>query len=84
LFLFARHFGDPTLTGGLPWGLHDEGQQGMAGIVEGSEAPKEPEVSVAHQEAPEELEVRAAQHEGPEAQHEAGDQPPLTYRLDQF
>jgi hypothetical protein len=45
---------------------------------------KEPLVSAAHQEAPEESEVRASQHEAPEAQHEAGDQPPITYMLDQF
>jgi hypothetical protein len=42
---------------------------------------------VTQQEAPEELEVRAAQQEAPEEpniEDKAGDQPPVTYRLDQF
>jgi hypothetical protein len=51
------------------------------------QAPKELEVSAAQQEAPEELEVRVAQQEVPEEpniEDEAGDQPPVTYRLDKF
>jgi hypothetical protein len=42
---------------------------------------------VAQQEAPEEPNVRAAQQEAleePNIKDEAGDQPPVTYRLDQF
>jgi hypothetical protein len=38
------------------------------------EPPEEPEVRAAHQEAPEELNI----------EDEAGDQLPITYRLNQF
>jgi hypothetical protein len=64
------------------------------------EAAEKPEVSAAQQEAPEGPEARAAQHEAleepnvraaqqeapeePNIEDEVGDQPSVTYRLDQF
>jgi hypothetical protein len=51
------------------------------------EGPEELEVRAAQQDSHEEPNVRAAQHEAPEepnVKDEAGDQPPVTYRLDQF
>jgi hypothetical protein len=71
--------------------LHDEAQQEMAGawlaLLEVLKSPEEPEVRAAHQQAREELNIRAAQHEAPEepnVKDEAGDQPLVSYRLDQF
>jgi hypothetical protein len=51
------------------------------------EVPEEPYFGVTHQEVPEESEVGAAQQEAPDEpniEDEAGDQPRVTYRLDQF
>jgi hypothetical protein len=55
--------------------------------LEVPEEPEEPYFGVTRQEVPEEQEVGAAQQEAPDEpniEDEAGDQPRVTYRLDQF
>jgi hypothetical protein len=55
--------------------LHDGGQQEMPEAWPAwPKVPEEPEVEVTEQESPKELEV----------EDEAGDQPQVTYKLDQF
>jgi hypothetical protein len=68
--------------------LHDEGQQEMARAwLAWPEVPEEPYFRATQQEALEEPEVGAVEQEAPEepnVKDEAGDQPQVTYRLDQF
>jgi hypothetical protein len=68
--------------------FHDEVQQEMAEAwPEVPEAPEELEVRATQHEAREEPNIRAAQHEAPKepnVEDEVGDQPPITYMLDQF
>jgi hypothetical protein len=54
--------------------LHDEGQQVARAWPAWPEVPEEPYCRTTQQEAPEE----------PKVKDEAGDQPQVTYRLDQF
>jgi hypothetical protein len=68
--------------------LHDEGQQEMPGTWPAwPKVPEEPKVEVAEHEAPEKPEVGATEQEAleePNVEDEAGDEPQVTYRLDQF